>query len=201
VDFTPFLAQLRAEHALLGHHLAQRSLVFCLGSRLLVSALVRAASRPEAVLGAATTAAEGWSLVVRHRPDLLIVNDGLEQGCGVDLALRVKRHLPRTRVLLVLTMDSSQARLGEVSEQRAGLGPALDDVLVRLDRRSAGIVVLALARDAMGKLVWLPATGAEPVPPEEADAYVARQVGRDPDLWVLEVDDPRGRATLDTPSG
>ena len=74
-------------------------------------------------------------------------------------------------------------------------------VLVRLDRRSAGIVVLALARDAMGKLVWLPATGAEPVPPEEADAYVARQVGRDPDLWVLEVDDPRGRATLDTPSG
>lgn len=113
MDFTPFLAQLRAEHALLAHQLARRSLVFCLGSRLLVSALVRAASRPEAVLGAATTAAEGWSLVVRHRPDLLIVNDGLEQGCGVDLALRVKRHLPHIRVLLLLTRESSQARVGE----------------------------------------------------------------------------------------
>jgi hypothetical protein len=74
-------------------------------------------------------------------------------------------------------------------------------VLVRLDRRSAGIVVLSLARDMDGRLVWMKATGEEPVTPETADAYVARQVARDPDLWVIEVDDPKGRATLDTPTG
>ena len=34
------------------------------------------------------------------------------------------------------------------------------------------------------------ATGAAAVDQQTADAYVARQVSRDPDLWVLEFDAP-----------
>ena len=34
------------------------------------------------------------------------------------------------------------------------------------------------------------ATGADPVAQEVADAYVDRQVARDPDLWVVEFDSP-----------
>ena len=76
-------------------------------------------------------------------------------------------------------------------------------VLIRLDRRQAGTIVLSLARDPEGRLHWLAATGEDPVDGEAADAYVERQVRRDPDIWVIEIDDPKGaaRATLDTPSG
>jgi hypothetical protein len=33
----------------------------------------------------------------------------------------------------------------------------------------------------------------------EVDAALARQRGYDPDLWVIEVEDPRGRHMLDAP--
>jgi len=113
VDFTPYLPQLRTEHALAASQLAQVSQVYCLGSRLLLSAVVRAAPRPEGILGAVTTAEEGLIMVVRHQPDLLVVSEGLEQGCGVELTLQVKRDHPRTRVLLLVSRKASRSRARE----------------------------------------------------------------------------------------
>ncbi|MDB5413962.1 MAG: hypothetical protein JWR10_2297 [Rubritepida sp.] len=53
-----------------------------------------------------------------------------------------------------------------------------------------GQVVLAQARDAEGRPAWIRGTGADPVASDVADAYVERQVKRDPDLWVLEFESP-----------
>jgi len=53
-----------------------------------------------------------------------------------------------------------------------------------------GLLVLSQARDADGRPAWLRSTGAAPVTDAVADAYVARQVDRDPDLWVVEFDAP-----------
>jgi len=62
-------------------------------------------------------------------------------------------------------------------------------VLVVL-RAPAGLCVLSQTRDGDGQAAWLRATGPDAVGQEVADAYVARQVKNDPDLWVLEFERP-----------
>ncbi len=57
-------------------------------------------------------------------------------------------------------------------------------------RGRQGLVVLSQVSAGGGAHAWLRATGAEPVTQDAADAYVERQVRRDPDLWVVEFDAP-----------
>jgi hypothetical protein len=62
-------------------------------------------------------------------------------------------------------------------------------VLVVLRGRE-GLVVLSQVRAADGAAAWMRGTGAAPVDEAATDAYVARQVRFDPDLWVIEFDAP-----------
>ena len=58
-------------------------------------------------------------------------------------------------------------------------------VLVIL-RGRAGNVALAQFREADGQLAWMRGTGATPVDEVATDAYIAKQLRYDPDLWVIE---------------
>jgi hypothetical protein len=72
-------------------------------------------------------------------------------------------------------------------------------VLLKLCPRDAGCTVLTQTRRADGALVWMRATGAEPVAEPEAEAYIARQRQRDPDLWVVEIESGSIDSLLDSP--
>lgn len=51
----------------------------------------------------------------------------------------------------------------------------------------------------MGELVWMRATGPAPVGEVDADAYIARQRRRDPDIWVVEIESPSAESLIDEP--
>ena len=96
---------------------------------------------------------------------------------------------PRVKAGLWVSMA---LRLGD-REGRPGMVLRKGDadaggVLVVL-RGRAGLSVLSQVRGGED-VAWMRGAGAAPVDQEAADAYVARQVKFDPDLWVLEFEAP-----------
>jgi hypothetical protein len=75
--------------------------------------------------------------------------------------------------------------------------PDAGAILVKLCGREAQALVLSQTRRPDGSLAWLKATGAALVAECEADAYIARQRQRDPDLWVVEVETTAPETVLD----
>ncbi|HXT78223.1 MAG TPA: DUF1491 family protein [Acetobacteraceae bacterium] len=63
--------------------------------------------------------------------------------------------------------------------------PDAGGILVVLHGRD-GFCVLSQVRAADGTPAWMRRTGGNPVDQETVDAFLARQVRIDPDLWVLE---------------
>ncbi len=95
--------------------------------------------------------------------------------------LWVRAHLRRCSAEAV---PAVVARRGD-----AGAGA----VLVKVNCLEKGCRVLTQARDHEGRPCWLAAMEGRLVPESQADAYIARAVLRDSDLWVLEIEDREGR--------
>lgn len=96
---------------------------------------------------------------------------------------RVKARL---WVQMALRLGDADGRPGAVL--RSG-DPDAGGILVVLRGRE-GLSVLSQVRTGEGDVSWLRATGPGPVDQDAADAYVARQVKRDPDVWVVEFEAP-----------
>jgi hypothetical protein len=114
-------------------------------------------------------------------------------GAGLA-ASGVARHTTRMDAKVKAHIWVSMAlRMSDMAGRGAAVlrkgDPDSGGILCVLRGRS-GQVVLAQARDAEGRPAWLRGTGDAPVEEAVADAYVERQVKRDPDLWVVEFDAP-----------
>jgi hypothetical protein len=66
-------------------------------------------------------------------------------------------------------------------------------IIVVLNLLDARFRVLTQSRDADGNMAWMQAKDGALMTAQEADEYVARQTARDPDLWVVEIEDREGR--------
>ena len=67
--------------------------------------------------------------------------------------------------------------------------PDAGAVLLKVNRFDQGCIVWAQTTTLDGEGGWMRGTGPAAVPEPDADAYVARQVGYDSDLWVVEIED------------
>ncbi len=95
--------------------------------------------------------------------------------------LWVMAHLRRCAV------EAIPATIARRGEAMGGL------VLLKLNQLEAGCRLLSQTRDLEGRLAWFPALEGKLVPEADADAYIERTVKRDPDLWVVEIEDREGR--------
>ena len=102
----------------------------------------------------------------------------------------------KTRLVVQAAVRLCSVRAIPVAVTRRGDEDA-GTILVKLNRRDLGCTVLTETRAPDGARAWLRATGEAPVDEATADAYIARQIKRDPDLWVVEIETVAPETVLD----
>ncbi len=101
--------------------------------------------------------------------------------------LRVQAWLRRATGLGLMAVV---ARKGE---------PESGTVLLKINRHALGCDVYSPVTDTNGAPAWMSAFPKGPATEPEADAYLRRQATYDTDLWVLEIEDPKGLFAFDEP--
>lgn len=72
-------------------------------------------------------------------------------------------------------------------------------VLVRIATLDGRVRLLTQQRDLSGDLKWIDALPSDAAPLEsDADEYIQRARSRDPDLWIIEVEDRTGTNPFDS---
>lgn len=78
--------------------------------------------------------------------------------------------------------------------------PASGTVMVKLNNLEGKVRLLTQQRDIMTyKLGWVSALAEEIVEEVQADEYIQRAISRDPDLWVIEIEDREMQNPFDDP--
>ncbi len=71
-------------------------------------------------------------------------------------------------------------------------------VFLKISRLDGSSMVLMQARRGEGDLVWMKTLG-DATSDEAAQKYFDKQMNFDPDLWIVEIEDRKGRAFVDEP--
>jgi hypothetical protein len=66
-------------------------------------------------------------------------------------------------------------------------------IIVKLNLLDGTFKLLSQTRDIDGNVAWLGVQQGALMTEADAATYIERQVKRDPDLWVVEIEDKQGR--------
>ena len=70
-------------------------------------------------------------------------------------------------------------------------------LIIKVNQLGPGCAVLVPTNTLDGGQKWRWALGKNLVPEAEADAYIEKQLKIDSDIWVLEIEDRKGRHLVD----
>jgi hypothetical protein len=70
---------------------------------------------------------------------------------------------------------------------------AAGTVMLRLIMRGKGSKILNQSRNIDGDLGWMDPFDGEVIDDAKAEQYIKRSIDRDPDVWVIEVEDVEGK--------
>lgn len=73
--------------------------------------------------------------------------------------------------------------------------PTAGAVIVKVATMDRQASAFTRANGPSGERIWTPLAQGAPEP--EVDAALARQRNFDPDLWIVEIEDPKGRTLLE----
>jgi len=92
-----------------------------------------------------------------------------------------------------VTSAGAQAFVVRHGDDQAG------GLLIKISDLAGAAILLEPVTGPDGARRWMKVTGPHPVPDGDAEAQIAKRRGRDPDLWVIEVEDRAARHFLDDP--
>lgn len=69
-------------------------------------------------------------------------------------------------------------------------------VLLKINSLTDGCRVLNQIRDENDNLVWMSAFKEDVVEEQAADAYIQRAISRDPDVWVIDIENRNIEAVI-----
>lgn len=112
---------------------------------------------------------------------------------GDCVALRLKSDIWVQALVLRCKAEAVHALVARRGDKISGA------ILVRVNRLDGTADVYQAARNGLGEQIWIRGTGDASVEEAKADKFVKRQMEFDPDVWVVEIDDRKGRHFLQEP--
>ena len=64
-------------------------------------------------------------------------------------------------------------------------------VLLKINGLNGEVRLLTRMRNHLGEMEWMPSLLKDIMPEAEADAYIKRSISRDPDIWIIEIENKK----------
>jgi hypothetical protein len=116
---------------------------------------------------------------------------------GVERQDRVANMQPRLKADIWVAAHIRRCRSAGVDAYLVRRGDSdAGGIVIKLNKFEQGCLVYTPTTSIDGGRAWSVGTGKQLVPEADADAYIDRQKGYDPDIWVLEIEDRSGTYDL-----